>query len=219
MIREYPCPAERFQRDVATHEMTVLRDDGVSRHLQFKRPGDSSYWFDVITWDGRLYIGGDCGAFVFTRLHDMFEFFRGDEVRINPPYWAEKLVASERDGFEKFSWDKFEADVKDYFDQHWATEIPGEDADDNDRAEYVDHCAKRDECWVEVREAMNEPDEYGAVAFIRDFEHDGFYFEDWERTSMEYTFRFIWNCRAIVWAIDKYDASKVTTPATEASSS
>lgn len=32
------CTEERFLKDVAQHEMTVLRDDGVSRHLRFQNP-------------------------------------------------------------------------------------------------------------------------------------------------------------------------------------
>ena len=35
------CDQQRFERDVASHEMTVIRDDGVNRHLCFKKPGCS----------------------------------------------------------------------------------------------------------------------------------------------------------------------------------
>lgn len=99
------CSIERFSKDTATHEMTVLRDDGVYRHLRFKGPGSSAYCFDLVTWTGHLAITGDMGANMFCRLDDMFEFFRTDRLHgghtINPGYWSEKLqCAGERDGAE-----------------------------------------------------------------------------------------------------------------------
>jgi hypothetical protein len=86
--------AERFARDTKDHQMQVLRDDGLYRHLRFRRPRTqtSAYWFDLITWPGRLTVDGDCGTFTFARLTDMFEFFRGG--RINPGYWAEKIQSA-----------------------------------------------------------------------------------------------------------------------------
>ena len=56
------CSRERFAKDTATHAMTILRDDGLYRHLRFKRPNTSSYYFDIITWPGYLAITGDMGA-------------------------------------------------------------------------------------------------------------------------------------------------------------
>src|SRR5580692_6155935 len=93
--------AECFQRDTANHEMTVLHDDGLYRHLRFmqvitdeltgKQSRSSFYWFDLVTWPGNLVINGDMETFAFARSDDMFGFFRGD--RINPGYWAEKVRA------------------------------------------------------------------------------------------------------------------------------
>lgn len=78
----YECTEERFLKDVAKHEMTVIRDDGINRHLRFKNPNDSSYWFDLITWPGTLCIDGDCGTYVFKRTPDMFQFFRTDSTSL-----------------------------------------------------------------------------------------------------------------------------------------
>jgi hypothetical protein len=48
----YTAIAERFARETEHHELTVLHDDGLYRHLKFKQPGNSAYWFDLITaWD------------------------------------------------------------------------------------------------------------------------------------------------------------------------
>jgi len=99
----YELTEASFLKDVATHEMQLLRDDGVYRHLRFKRPGTVCMYFDLITWPGFLCYTGDMGTFVFTRLRDMFEFFRTDreyaqrrgdrQLFVNHGYWSEKLVA------------------------------------------------------------------------------------------------------------------------------
>jgi hypothetical protein len=105
--------AERFAADVAEHEMTIFRDDGLYRHLRFVRTAvnektgkpelSSLYWFDLITWPGHLAIDGDMDGFMFARTEDMFEFFRGK--RINPSYWAEKRRGPVE--VRKYSEDKF----------------------------------------------------------------------------------------------------------------
>lgn len=101
---------EAFTRNTATHEMTVLRDDGLYRHLRFRHMAEqkdgspkpsSSYWFDIITWPGYLVITGDMETFVFARTTDMFEFFRGD--RVNPGYWAEKLQAPRPEQVKRYN--------------------------------------------------------------------------------------------------------------------
>lgn len=72
------CTEKRFLGDVAKHQMTILRDDGVNRHVRFKQPNSSNMFFDLITWPGCLCYTGDMGTYVFRRLEDMFEFFRTD---------------------------------------------------------------------------------------------------------------------------------------------
>jgi hypothetical protein len=51
--------------------------------------------FDVVTWPGHLSISGDMGCFVFTRVDDMFTFFRGHEDAPNLGYsakWGEMTL-------------------------------------------------------------------------------------------------------------------------------
>lgn len=70
---------ERFLQDVADHKMTVVMDNGVYRHLRFANSDSKlafNQWFDIVTWPGFLAYSGDMGCFVFSRLKDMFEFFR-----------------------------------------------------------------------------------------------------------------------------------------------
>ena len=103
--------AERFTRETEHHKLTVLHDDGLYRHLKFKSPRDSAYWFDLITVPGSLIFRGDGESFVFARVTDMFEFFRSNPdrltMRISPDYWAEKLTSS-RDAVKVYSRERFE---------------------------------------------------------------------------------------------------------------
>jgi hypothetical protein len=105
--------AQRFRRDTAGHELTVLHDDGLYRHLRLRAPRTSEYWFDLITIPGALIFRGDGKSFTFARLEDMFEFFRGRPGRINAHYWAEKLTSG-RDGLVRFDVDKLTSWVREY---------------------------------------------------------------------------------------------------------
>lgn len=191
---------ESFLKDVAEHQMTVLHEDGVYRHVRFAKPGTSCMSFNLVTYPGHLVYSGDMGNFVFERLRDMFEFFRTDRehgVGINPGYWSEKVEAADTrcGGVEKWSMDLFCDAVKRDFDQHWA------DTEDTEA---------RDECWQEVEDrVLNASDEWEAVEAVRGFEHEGFEFTDfWEHRLKAYTHRFLWCCFAVAWGIQQYDAAK-----------
>ncbi|SQC93443.1 Uncharacterised protein [Cedecea neteri] len=88
-----------FLRDVALHTLQIHRDDGLYRHLRFKRPGTNAYYFDIVTWPGYLTITGDMGTWTFSRVSDMFNFFMDSHFGhrasfvINPGYWSEKFEA------------------------------------------------------------------------------------------------------------------------------
>lgn len=73
------------------HEMTVKHENGIYRHLRFVKPGTWMYGFDIVTWPGHLFVGGDIESFTFARVNDMIPFFAHAEI--NPHYWSEKLVA------------------------------------------------------------------------------------------------------------------------------
>lgn len=187
-----------FESDIAKHEMRIIRDDGVHRHIRFQRPGTMCMHFDLITWPGYLCYVGDMGCYVFKRLEDMFQFFRGHRPKLS--YWAEKVEASDKcDGVQEFSADKFRAEVKDFYDQH------------------LEHCSDVSEedaavLWSEIEDrvftSLENYGEHGAWAALGDFEHEGFRFTDWERQCKEYTHRFVWCCHALPWAISMYDKAK-----------
>jgi len=194
------CTEDRFLEDVKDHRMSIIRLDGsVNRHIRFKKPDSSYYYFDLITWAGHLCITGDCGTYVFARTEDMFDFFqppKNKPLKINPAYWAEKVLAEDRcRKVEKFSIDKFKKAVKSDFETWF------EDSDNK---------KKRKECWEEIESQLEYvSSEWEAVDFISTFSFEGDQFEDfWEHRINEYTFGYIWNLYAIVWGISQYNQFK-----------
>lgn len=197
---------ETFLRDVANHKLTIINDNGLNRHIRLSYENSSAYYFDIITWNGYLTICGDMGTYVFSRLGNMFEFFRHDisdtTYTINPSYWGEKLKAVCRDGdYEEFSRDRFKSNVKSYFDISWDEE-------------YIE--ADKNQCWGEIESAIRYCEhEYSYYKAINNFEFeysDGgkFTFQDfWEYDNKEYSFHYIWCCYAIVYAIRQYDKFKL----------
>lgn len=89
--------AARFASDTAKHQLTVLHEDGLYRHLRAQQPGTSHCWFDLITWPGTLTIKGDMGTYIFSRAQDMLDFFRRSAWAGQPnlQYWEEKLDAAD----------------------------------------------------------------------------------------------------------------------------
>lgn len=186
--------AERFKNDTANHEMNVLHDDGLYRHLRFKAPEHGFYWFDIVTWPGSLAIRGDMDGYMFTRLTDMFEFFRGKGI--NPGYWAEKLEGG-RDSAMSYDQDSFERQVKQYV----AEAIREGDAPRGIGAEVTRDIFE----WGDITH------EAGARKELVDFKFGDWTFgETWEWNFRSYDWSFLWICHAIVWGIDQYDAAKAT---------
>ena len=197
--------AERFKRDTANHQMTVLHDDGLYRHLRFSTlaKGYSEYWFDLITWPGCLAVRGDYGdGYTFSRLRDMFEFFRG--TGINPHYWSEKLDGGRRSAKE-YSEDAFRQVVCELFVNAVRYDDAPRGLGKAVRAEILD---------------QDLSDEREARDLLESFEYKGFEFgETWEFSFQDFESQFLWACHAIVWGIAQYDAARIpalaAVPATE----
>ena len=216
---------EQFLKDVADHEMQVLLDNGVYRHLRFKRPKSGIAWFDIVTWPGYLAYSGDMGSFVFSRLNDMFEFFRtdrrDDRLGINRSYWGEKLQAVDRSGsYREYSEDRLKRHVDDAV-KAWVEEFDGP-VGEADEEECVEAKAAFEKA---LREAVKEDihcniegaSEETGHRTLRDFcfEHEGkkYEFSDtWEWDCQDYTYRFTWCCYALAWSIRKYDELRVEAP-------
>lgn len=192
---------ESFLRDVTTHTVKVVQASGVHRHIHCRAAdGSSNYCFDIVTWPGYLAISGDCGAYTFWRLNDMFQFFRSKHGEINASYWAEKVEAEDRsDRVQAWHPEGFKANVKEDFESQW---------------EGVESPEARAQCWEEITDQIftYADDENEAMRALSEFEHqmpDGSTYrfaEYWEMGAKDFTTRFLWCCRAIVWAIEQFDA-------------
>lgn len=194
------CTEAQFLSDVATHQMTIVQDDGVYRHLQFRRPERSGYWFNIITWPGALCINGDCGTYVFTRLNDMFEFFRNDrpdrkDLYINKGYWGEKLISVCPQGeYKEFSEDLFDKYILEQAREHC------EDWPRCKKKEFM--AAVNDEV---LGAGCDGSDNAYRTAMDFEFEGSNPFRDFWEVSCSEYTWHYVWCCYAIAWAVKQYD--------------
>lgn len=193
-----PSVAERFAADTANHGMTVLRDSGLYRHLRFKAPGTSMYYFDLITWPGVLVVNGDCGTYQFSRTDDMFEFFRRDQV--NEHYWSEKTPGGRR-SCKSYSEESTRQHVAEYLaesEEDW----PGVTAAWNERLE--GYCPEYDLTFEgPAREALES---FAFPETVKKGERQFRFSDTWEWDLSEYDTWFTWCCHAIVHGIRQYDA-------------
>lgn len=202
---------DNFQNDVKNHELEVISDDGkLHRHIRMKKPDTSNMYYDIVTWSGYLCFTGDMGTFVFSRIHDMFEFFRdgrdyasiGDETAnrepsINLNYWAEKLQAVDKDdGYEIYSPELFKKSVMES-----AIEFcEYENLLYEERLEFMADveetvCSRADDGEMNAHDAVSSFEYKGHQVF-----HDTF-----EWNFKEWSYRYVWACMAIVHAIQEYD--------------
>lgn len=223
--------ADRFPKDTAGHRMTVLHDDGLYRHLRFNAPGTSFYWFDLVTWPGTLVVNGDCGSFTFSRVEDMFTFFRsnGNSAGINPGYWSEKLPTNGRDAARQYSekvlrarldeelreyaevypglFERYEADLAVYETTPekerypWALKGPREPHKPMPSAEAIELLADYD---ADGWLSHRE----GAMELLSELETGGVVSDIFEWKLDDYAWEFLWACHAIVWGIAQYDAAR-----------
>lgn len=192
-----------YRSDTTNHELTILHDDGLYRHLRFRNPKQGMYWFDLITTPGRLTFDGDPGTWVFARLTDMFEFFRSPRGRINEGYWAEKIRAQDRNGTKVYDPDLFKQNVLETFWDH-------RDSFDNPA-----------EVWRVIRDDVfewthwhDETEARNALASVdnhldRTVANPPELFADaWEWELKDYSTQFRWALHAIVDGIARYDEAK-----------
>ncbi|MBP2208193.1 hypothetical protein JOJ86_005919 [Rhodococcus percolatus] len=185
-----------FAAYVENHEMTVVKDDGLYRHLRFKSPGSSIFWFDIVTWPSNLVITGDVEPYHFAREEDMFEFFAesASEFGINPGYWGQKIRGN--NPHVTYSEDEFKKQVVEYFmeNRHDVTDALG--------------------LWKTIREDVlacaydeNEARHQLNNFHWRDTDGSRFEFGDsWEWDLTDYDHHYLMSLHAIVWGIQRYRA-------------
>lgn len=220
------CTEERFLSDTESHILTVLKIDGIYRNLRFSKKESNAFSFNLTTWPGYLAITGDMGTYVFSRLDDMFCFFRTDKndfnynpdgISINPGYWAEKMQSEKQNNHgREFSADCLMASIRSRVAQ-WCEDME-EDYEDltdghgnkfNSHQEFTEACIDEIEGYFQYKEM----DEYRFADSMDDFNSEihkdlNFYeWWDWAQTH-EYTFHYIWCLYAIAWGIEKFDELK-----------
>lgn len=222
---------EQFDKDIAEHQLTILKEDGVYRHIRCQVPGTMIEHFDIITWPGYLCYTGDMGTFVFKRMHDMLEFFRRPEhcrYSIDFRYWAEKVEAGDRhgghnNGITEFSKARFDKTVMEHVDMFEEDNKPGDDepaelietfkrAISDLRDEVRSVVIGADENDVRCYDAANEFSfgHLDSPAWMDYFgDKEVFEFRDcWEWDNRDYTHRFKWCCHALSWMVQTYDRMK-----------
>jgi hypothetical protein len=205
MMREpYEEQFARFQQDIAEHTVTVLREDGLYRHLRCRRDDSYTYGFDIVTWPGYLAYTGDMGTYVFSRLPDMFGFFRArQQAVIDRGYLAEKAVAVDKpDGLRAYSEDLFRAAVKGDYDSFLVSHtLTVSEAQSLWQAIEDQVLSNADSPHDAVRAAVDFvwPIEGRVAPVFPDF---------WGHRLETLTLRFWWCCYAIPWAIAQYDGLK-----------
>ena len=189
---------EKFLNDVKNHELTIHQNNGVDRHLIFKNPNDCNQHFNITTFPNYLVITGDMGSLVFSRQYDMFDFFRSDDLKINPDYWSEKIRSTTYEAqiasYSKFDLEQAKKNAQEYLNTYLEY---NDDLSEEDRASLLE-----DFEW----EILRSENEYEIVEAIRNFNFKGFGFDEFHMNDCRvYANSYIWLCYAIVWGIKKFD--------------
>lgn len=119
-----------FTEQTSDHELVVIHDDGLYRHLRVQAPGTRMWSWDVTTWPNHLATSGDIAdGFMFTHPHepDMLDFFdRPDHLRdyyvdgapcIDVRYWAEKLCGGRSHDVKTYDSDLFLDQVREHLEE------------------------------------------------------------------------------------------------------
>jgi hypothetical protein len=129
-----------FVEQTKNHQLVVLHEDGLYRHLRIQEPGTRAWSWDITTWPGHLATSGDVAdGYTFSREEDMIRFFsyagRGDDgyyadgaPSIDVRYWAEKLGGGRSTEVKSFDPDHFVQLVRENLEESEAlgTEAQGE---------------------------------------------------------------------------------------------
>ena len=205
-----------FLKDVAKHKMTVLHESEMYRHLRFSS-GSFNMQFDLVTWPGMLTICGDMGTWVFSRLPDMFDFFRSSKLEINPYYWSEKLQHgnfSGRTGGKVWDADSFKEKLLAMLKDNYG--FKGKKLKEITQAVKDEIFIHEDEGpYAMPQSAYNfkyvfesDRDQRSYTEKLLNYKRENaFEFGSTDiPDGMVYSYHFLWCCYAIVWGIQQWDA-------------
>lgn len=192
-----PTTAERAAKDIAGHELTILHDDGLHKHLLYRNPRSSEFWFTITTAPGTLTVHGDMGTYVFAREQDMIAWFLGGSWpgRPNVDYWAEKCVsAGGRRGLKEYS----ETALRQRIEEALSSEVESEALTPDEEV-----ALRR-----EAREYLGGLDLRNAYAQgeLDDFRWRTLqpFTESWEWEPYEYTYQYVWTAHTLLAALLTY---------------
>jgi hypothetical protein len=196
-MSDYASSLARFTAETRNHELTVLQDRGMYRHFACTDPKGSFYRFDLVTWPNNLFVRGDGFSFGFS-VHptvDLFRVFReSNHGDINPGYWQEKVTAGR-------------GDVKDWSEEKFRTWLIDEAA-----AAEARHPGAVEAVGDQILHSEDHSLEYRGTAeyAVASFSHGDFRLripDEWEQSFDDYSWEFLFACRAVVWGIRQYDAT------------
>lgn len=190
--------AARFAGDTAKHQMTVLHDDGLYRHLRFAPESNSLDWWDLITWPYNLIVNGSHDSFHFCRFgpdtRDMFVLFRDSRAggSINPEYWEEKLRAGKAKGWSEAKFRSFVAEEAAALEVRYPGTVKA--------------------VGKQILNSDEHSTEYAETARFAcaQFHHGDVtlrFPDEWDLSFEEFDWRYLWQCHAVVDGIRRYDAT------------
>lgn len=193
-----------FKKQTRDWTYVVTQDNGVNRRIVHSKLG-SFYRYEVVTWPGKLHIGGEIpgpdSEYTFTRLADMFEFFRprGEITpsKVNLHYWSEKLSNRGRPDAKEYTKAALDRQVREHVSDL------REGFYDRETAEAM--VAKVWELYRNHHSMGALYEREGAAEFLRDLEYAEVASDTWEWDLTDYKPSFVYSCVAIVFAIQEWD--------------
>lgn len=241
-MSEYAQIRAHFESDVQGHQMTVRRDDGPFRHVEFVGQRGLSR-IVLISWPFNLVVAGSHGSFHFERngrdTEDMFNWLRG--ARVNADGWASKLVNGRR-SVEEYDPARLKAAVEErvaeavtdgwappgleaavkeqVLNSHWMSEEQNAlrvVAEFQHGMQFTSECscgesAEHDSYSSAVCWNALTHHGKGKAHQVKVRETAGFQFDDFTETVHKLDYHFVYQCHAAVWAIGQYDAVKAQAP-------
>ncbi len=127
-VNPYTKAYASFVEQTKAHQLVVLKDDGLYRHLRIQAPGTRMWSWDITTWPGYLATSGDIAdGYMFTRLTDMIDFFTvkgrsrdyysDGAPSIDVRYWAEKLAGGRSMDVKEYQPELFLQRVREHLEE------------------------------------------------------------------------------------------------------
>ncbi|GAA2770495.1 hypothetical protein [Streptomyces showdoensis] len=210
--RQKEAARERFASDSVGATMTLVKDEGVYRHLAFRFPKSSWEWCEILTWPGALILRGGLGCWSFTRTEDMFDLFRpsSPDEGVDPVYWAEKLVPGSGAEVMKYDAERAEAYVREAVEAAVKAydHVSAEEAEEWLSSDWsgADFSTEADLMRSLGRfEALVDAHRPTSTFGRGDYQEFSFPVHEWD--LRRYNDWFLLACEMLPWAVGQYDAA------------